>query len=160
MVSRLRQALSDETRGLEMIARRGRTIFTPSNISEVRLRFERILARTEDKVEAPLQAGSEIPDADELDADTSVPDRVKADGARRSSDRALPVRTPSAAGARMARGSRRARLTLAELYLELRARALEEDERRRRSDRQAPRTGASHADGQNRNRQQAADDRS
>lgn len=142
-----------------MIARRGRTRFTPSNISEVRLRFERILARTEDKVEAPLQADSEIPEADELDAETSVPDRVEADRARRNSDRAQPARAPSAAGARMARGSRRARLTLAELYLELRARALEEDERRRRSDRRPPRMGASHADGQNRSRQ-AADDRS
>ena len=155
MVSRLRHALSDDTRGPDMIARRGRTTFTPSNISEVRLRFERILARTEDKAEAPLQADPEIPEADELDSDTPVPDR-----ARRNSDRDRPVRTPLAAGSRTARGSRRARLTLAELYLELRARALEEDERRRQSDRRPPRTGGSHADGQNRTRQQAADDRS
>src|SRR5215470_9336089 len=137
-----------------MIARRGRTIFTPSNLSEVRLRFERILARIEDKVAGPLRANREISDTDELDAETPVPDRVDADHARKGS------RTPSASGARIARGSRRARLTLAELYLELRARALEEDERRRRLDRQAPRMGASHADGKNRNQQQAADDRS
>jgi len=126
-----------------MIARRGRTIFTPSNISEVRLRFERILARIEDKVGAPLQAHPEIADADELDADTPVPDRVEADRAKRS----------------LARGSRR-RPTLAELYLELRARALEEDERRRRSNRRTTRMRAGDANGQSRNGQHAADDRS
>jgi len=151
LVPRLRHALSDDTRGLDVIARRGRTIFTPSNISEVRLRFERILARTEDKVD---------PEIPEPDAATPAPARVEADRARRNPDRAQPVRAPSATGSRVARGARRARLTLAQLYLELRARALEEDERRRRSDRRAPRMGDSHADGQNRTRQQPADGRS
>jgi hypothetical protein len=43
-----------------LIARRGRAVFTPSNLSEVNLRFERILAQTEDKVKVPFQADAEI----------------------------------------------------------------------------------------------------
>ena len=52
-----------------LIARHGRAVFKPTNLSEVGLRFARLLARTE---------GAEIAEADELDADTPAEDRVKA----------------------------------------------------------------------------------
>lgn len=135
-----------------MIGRRGRTIFTPSNVTEVRLRFERILARVDDRIEAPFQADPDVSEADELDPDTPSQDGVEPKPTRRTSDRAEPVRTPVAEGSRSPRGSRRSRLTLAELYLKLRARALEEDERRRLPDRRPARTGRTDADTDKRTR--------
>jgi len=126
-----------------MIARRGRSVFTPSNVSEVRARFERILARTTNKIEVPLQPDTDIhavdeDDVDELDADTPLKNRINPNRTRRNADRGHPTRTPVLAlRSRTTRESRRA-LRLAERYLRSWARALRDDERRRRADRQAP----------------------
>jgi len=128
-----------------MIARRGRTVFTPSNVSEVRVRFERILARTNSKIEeVPLQADTDTDEVDEndieeLDADTSLKNRVNPNRTKKNPDRRQPSRTPVLVlRSRTTRESRRA-LRLAESYLRSWARAIKEDERRRLADRQAPR---------------------
>jgi hypothetical protein len=125
-----------------MIARRGRTVFTPSNVSEVRVRFERILARTKNTTEVPFQADTDTNEVaedniDELDADTSLKNRIKPNRTRRNSDRGQPPRTPVLVlRSRPTRESRRA-LRLAESYLHSVARAIKEDERRRLADRRA-----------------------
>src|SRR5262249_35658726 len=131
------------TGGENMIARRGRTVFTPSNVSEVRVRFERILARTQNKIEVPLQADTDTDEVDEneideLDADTSLKNRINPNRPRRNPDRGQPRRTPVLVPrSRTTRESRRA-LRLAESYLRSWARAIREDERRRLADREAP----------------------
>jgi hypothetical protein len=122
-----------------LITRRGRTGFTPSNVDEVRLRFERILARSKDKFAVLFQATDETDevdeDDDELDADAQP--RIKAKRTRVNPDRAQPPRARVAADSRTTRESRRA-LRLAEGYLRSWERALKEDERRREADRRAP----------------------
>ena len=126
-----------------MIARRARHVFTPSNVSEVRVRFERILARTKNKIEVPLQADTDTDqvdenDIEELDADTSSKNRSNPGRTRKNPDRGQPGRTPVLVfRSRTTRESRRA-LRLAESYLRSWARANREDERRRLADRQAP----------------------
>jgi len=82
-----------------LIIRRGRTGFTPSNLSEVRLRFERILARTDDKVKVPFQADAEI---DEVDDDEDEVDELDAEMAaeHRARARARALRSRSATGVR------------------------------------------------------------
>jgi hypothetical protein len=114
-----------------LIARRGRTVFTPSNIGEVRRRFERILARVSEQFKAQFPA--EVDGAEVNDWDSDPPERhqVDADLPRADLDRPPLVRTAPAVGSHAPRRSRTARMSLAERYLELRARLLAEDERRR-----------------------------